>query len=210
MRAGTPICEPGTQVDHVYFPAGAVIALIAPQAGANLQVGLVGSEGAFGSPLVEGTPLSPVRALVRASGTMLRIQTALLRRELGHNRVLRQELGRYMYVLIAMVAQVAACTRLHDVEQRLSRWLLTTHDRVQTDVFRLKQQTLADMLGVQRTGVSLAAARLRQRGLIRYSRGVISIVDRPGLEHASCSCYGWSRELLELAQAGTAGGASAE
>lgn len=199
LRAGTLICEPGTPIDHVYFPVTGVIALIAPHVGPGLQVALIGREGAFGSPLVDGTPLSPLRAVARAPGTVLRVRAQALRRELSHDRGLRQELGRYLYVLISQVAQVAVCTRLHDLEERLARWLLTTHDRVQADVFRLKQQTLADMLGVQRTGISQAAARLRQRGLINYSRGVISITDRAGLERASCSCYGWACGVYDSA-----------
>ncbi|WP_051277841.1 Crp/Fnr family transcriptional regulator [Solimonas flava] len=194
LRAGTLICEYEGPVEHVYFPTGVAVGLLAPGERDAVQVALVGSEGAFGSPLIDDLPLSPLRAVVRTSGASFRVPVRELRRQLPHSRHLRAALGRYLYVLIAQIAQVNACTCRHGVEERLARWLLTTQDRVQSDEFRLKHQTLADMLGVQRTGISLAAARLRRRGLIRYSRGVINIVDRRGLEAASCGCYAWSRE----------------
>jgi len=196
LRSGSTLSEAGGRIDHVYFPLGAVIALQAPVVDeATLQVGLVGPEGVFGSILMEGVPLSPVRAEVRLSGSSLRLGISELRYECARSQELRLSLGRYLQSMIAQMAQLAACTRSHGLEQRLSRWLLATHDRVRGDVFRLKQQTLADMLGVQRSGVSLIAAQLRHRRLIEYSRGVITIIDRAGLERAACACYAWQRDL---------------
>lgn len=149
----------------------------------------------FGSPLPHGRPLLPVHALVRITGTALRIPALLLRKQLAHCASLQVELGRYLYLLIAQTAQSAACMRLHSVQERLSLSLLTTHDRVRGEAFRLSHETLAGMLGVQRSAISLAAAQLQRRGLIRYSRGIIDIVDRPGLEQMSCGCYAWSIKL---------------
>ncbi|WP_157622749.1 Crp/Fnr family transcriptional regulator [Solimonas soli] len=195
LRAGTQLCGDGSVFEYVHLPAGAVLGLLAPGGVSAVQVALVGDEGMFGAPLFTDLPLAPLGAVVRQSGASYRVSARELRRLLGDSSFLRRRFSRYLYVLMTQIAQVVACTSVHSVEERLARWLLATHDRCTGDIFRLKHQTLADMLGVQRTGISLAAARLRDRGLIRYSRGVVQIVDRAGLEARACACYRWSREL---------------
>jgi CRP-like cAMP-binding protein len=127
--------------------------------------------------------------VVQGSGTALQMTTLQLRRELRDNLSLRLTLKRYLFVLIAQLSQSAACTRFHEVDARLARWLLMTHDRAHADQFHLTHQYLADMLGVQRSAVTIAAGSMQKRKLIRYVRGDIRILDRRGLEAASCECY---------------------
>lgn len=206
LRAGTLLCGEGDVCEYVHFPAGAVLGLLAPSGVSAVQVAFIGEEGAYGALLFSDLPTVPLGAIVRQSGVSYRIPARELRRIFGDSQLLRSRLERYPYVLLSHVAQVAACTSVHGVEERVARWLLALRDRCAGDVFRIKHQTLADMLGVQRTGISLAAARLRDRGLIRYSRGVVELLDRRGLEARACACYPWSRALYERTFAGPSSG----
>jgi CRP-like cAMP-binding protein len=153
-------------------------------------MGLIGHEGMLGATLALGINQVPMGAVVQGDGIALRMSAAQFQRELRTTPVLLRRVHHYLYVLIVQLAQTAACTHFHEIEPRLARWLLMTHDRVQADHFHLTQEFLADMLGVRRSGVTVAAGALQERNLIQYTRGDIAILDRKGLEAAACECYG--------------------
>jgi CRP-like cAMP-binding protein len=198
LTYGEILNEPGDQIRHVYFPNTGLISLLTPVDGhASVEVGMVGSEGMAGMPLVLGINVSPVRALVQGSGTASRMKAKSFRDELKRNPVLQRELNRYLHMLMAQVTQTAACNRHHLLRERLARWLLMTHDRMRTNKFLLTQEFLAHMLGVRRVGVTKAATLLQKKKLIRYNRGHITILDRKGLERASCRCYGAVNDIRD-------------
>ena len=198
LTYGDILCEPGKQLRHVYFPNSGVISLLTPVHGhESVEVGLVGREGMAGMALFLGVGVSPVRMLVQGTGTAMRIKAAAFHQELKRSPILRRELNHYLYGFMAQVAQTAGCNRFHQIGARLARWLLMTHDRVSSNEFQLTQAFLAHMLGVRRAGVTLAARVLQKKKLIRYSRGKITILDRQGLERASCECYRAVNQLCE-------------
>jgi len=184
------LSEPGDCIRHVYFPESGFASLAAPVDGReSLEVGLIGNEGMLGVPLVLGIDISPLRALVRGPGTALRMDAARFQRELRRCLALRQSLNRYLYALMAQFAQTVACTRFHQLGERLARWLLMTQDRAHSSRFHLTHEFLAEMLGVRRVGVTKAAGVMQRGKLISYHRGHITIIDRRGLESVSCGCY---------------------
>lgn len=190
LTFGDVLYEPGDTIHHVYFPVNSLVSLLVLADGhLALEVGLIGRDGMVGIPLILGHERSTVRALVQGSGSALRMTAAHLLREFRLSAPLRRELYRYTHALMAQISQTAACNRFHVVERRLARWLLMTHDRVQSDQFHMTHEFLGHMLGVRRVGVTRAAQALQKQGLIRYSRGDIAMLDRKGLESAACECY---------------------
>jgi CRP-like cAMP-binding protein len=187
---GDILYEADQPIEHVYFPLIRFISLVATLDGHQpLEMGLIGNEGMLGVTLTLGMKTAPMRAVVQGPGTALRMTGAQLMRRLSGCPAMSRILDRYLYVLLAQLTQSSACTRFHEIEPRLARWLLMTHDRAHADHFRLTHEYLAGMLGVRRGGVSIAAAGLKLQKIIRYSRGEISILNRKGLEAASCRCY---------------------
>jgi CRP-like cAMP-binding protein len=190
LAFGTILCEADEPYHDVYFPLSGFISLVTEVSGhPQLEMGLIGSEGMLGATLMLGVDSAPLRAVVQGPGSALRMRAVDLRRQLAESPKLARTLSRYLYVLLAQLSQTAACTRFHEIQARLARWLLMTHDRAHADHFHLTHQYLADMLGVQRSAVTIAAGALQRRKLIRYTRGKISIMSRVGLEAASCECY---------------------
>ena len=196
LTHGEVLYEPGQRVRHVYFPSDAHVSLLVVVAGGKaLEVGLIGREGMVGIALALGVEHSPVRALVQGSGTAMRMRGGAFLVALARCAPLQHELYRYAYAKLAQARQTAACNRFHHVGERLARWLLMTSDRMRSDHFHLTHEFLADVLGVRRVGVTNAAGDLQRRKLIGYRRGDIMILDRGGLEDASCSCYAIVRKL---------------
>jgi CRP-like cAMP-binding protein len=190
LTYGDVLYEPGAQIKHVYFPNDSLVSLLTlVDRHQALEVGLVGREGMVGIPLALEIGISPVRALVQGSGSAMRMSAAPFLKEFRKSHALQRELHRYTYSLMTQITQTAACNRFHVIEARLARWLLMTHDRMRANPFQLTQEFLSHMLGVRRVGVTKAARTLQQHKLISYSRGNITILDRKGLEAASCSCY---------------------
>ncbi len=200
LTYGEVLYEPGEQIKYVYFPNDSLVSLLTVvDRHQALEVGLVGREGMVGIPLSLGSSISPVRALVQGDGTAMRMRAAPFLKELGQSLALHLELHRYTYALMSQITQTAACNRFHVVEARLARWLLMTEDRLRLNQFRLTQEFLSQMLGVHRVGVTNAARKLQKDELIRYSRGSITIIDRKGLEAASCSCYEVVKDMHDAA-----------
>lgn len=190
LELGTTLFRPEQEIEHVYFVTRGVVSVLAAlENGATVEAGVIGPEGLAGIAALLGADSTPNQALIQAEGHALRISTSEMRTEFRKGGKLRDLILRYTHTLFTQVAQTAACNRLHGIEQRLSRWLLLTQDRVASDEFVLTQDFLSRMLGVRRAGVSVAANTLRHAGLIDYRRGTMVVLDRAGLEKYSCECY---------------------
>lgn len=190
LAFGDVLYEPEARIRDVYFPSDCLVSLLTvADRHFALEVGMVGREGMVGVALALGVAASPVRALVQGGGAAMRMSAARFATALRHSLPLQDGLHRYIHTLMNQISRTAACNRFHVVEARLARWLLMTRDRVGSGDFRMTHEFLAAMLGVRRVGVTEAASALQRRKLIEYSRGRIRILDRLGLEAASCSCY---------------------
>jgi len=190
--------QAGTRLQHAYFPTGGFISMVTPlDTCAGLEVALIGREGMVGIPLLLGVPASSLNHVVQGAGSALRMDVAAFQRELKRGPALRARLGRYAYVSLYQLAQTAACTRFHTVEERLARWLLMAQDRSRSDAVHATHEFLAYMLGVRRAGVTKAAMSLQRHAQIRYFRGDITILDRAGLEGSACGCYSAATDFYQ-------------
>ncbi len=184
------LSEPNAPFEHAYFPNGDVISLlIVMEDGVAREVGLIGNEGMLGLAALAGAKTTPFRALVQLPGTGMRIKVKVLRDEFRRGGALQDLLLLYTQTFFTQVSLTAACGTTHNVDQRLCRWLLMTHDRAGAAEFEMTQEFMGVMLGVTRTFVSRTARALQRAGLIKYSRGKVQILDRKKLEASACSCY---------------------
>lgn len=187
-------------IEHVYFPlSGEHSVLAIMENGTAVEVGTVGNEGFSPVDVLTGSRESLETVTCQIAGEALRMPIAPFMAAIEGNTELRKLVFRYLRAYLAQVSQSVACNRLHTIEERFAKWLLMNHDRVPGDEIHITQEFLADMLGVHRPSVSLIARQFQQLGLIRYSRGLVNILDRPGIEDASCECYGVVRKQFERA-----------
>jgi CRP-like cAMP-binding protein len=186
-------------IRHAYFPLSGTVSLVTVlRDGNSVEAGVIGNEGLVGIPLVLGAEVElNRRAQVQIAGSALRLKASALQKEFKGSEQLRSLLLRYLHAFITQISQSVACNRMHKLEDRLARWLLTCQDRLASDELQLTQEFIAEMLGVRRAGVSVAATQLQERGLIKHKRGHIQILDRSGLEAVSCECYATVRREYE-------------
>ena len=190
LSMGQTICQPGERSNYCYFPTSSVISLLyTMRDGSTAEMGLVGNEGLLGVAVFLGGESTCSTALVAVAGDAFRLPAKLLQQEFAHPGPLQHFLLRYTQALITQISQTAVCNGLHSVEQRLCRWLLLCHDRKNCSDLLMTQELTANMLGARRESVTVAAGHLQDAGLIHYSRGRISILDRNGLESSVCECY---------------------
>jgi CRP-like cAMP-binding protein len=190
LPLGSVLYESGDVLRHVYFPTNSIVSLLyVMENGASAEIAVVGNEGIIGVALFMGGETTPNRAVVQSAGQAYRLPAQRLKEEFRRNDGLQILLLRYTQALLTQMAQTAACNRHHSVDQQLCRWLLLSLDRLQSDTVNMTQELIADMLGVRREGVTEAAGKLQRRGVIRYARGKITVLDREKLERISCECY---------------------
>ncbi|TCZ63233.1 Crp/Fnr family transcriptional regulator [Roseicella aquatilis] len=195
LEARQILCRPQAPIRAVYFPESGIVSLVARlERGGSIEIGIIGREGMVGLPLAFGAESSPDEALVQVTCSALRMEADDFQRELARSPALLPRLLRFGCALYAQVAQTAACNGRHAIEQRLTRWLLMAHDRLDTDDLPLTQELLATMLGVRRASVTAAIGLLRRVGAIDIVRGHVTILDRPALERLSCECYATVRQ----------------
>jgi len=184
------IYESEEEIRDVYFPLDSVLSVVAlMRDGSQIEVGTIGREGMSAFPLLMGAKSTANFCYCQVRGNAIKIPADLFRELFANDRGFRQLLDRYLQAYVNMLGQLAACNRLHSIYERCARWLLMTRDRVDGDEFPLTQEFLAMMLGTGRSGVAIAASTFQQAGFIKYSHGVIQLLDRPGLENAACECY---------------------
>ena len=190
LELGASVYEAGSKQPYVYFPTDAIVSLLyVMKDGASAEIAVVGNEGLVGISLFMGGETTPSRAVVQSAGEAYRLNSKVLKREFEAGGALQHLLLRYTQALITQMAQTAVCNRHHSIEQQLCRWLLLSLDRLPTNELTMTQELIANMLGVRREGVTEAAGKLQEAGLIHYSRGRITIVNRPKLEKRVCECY---------------------
>jgi len=190
MPLGKVLYESGDTMRHVYFPTTAIVSLLyVMESGASAEIAVVGSEGIVGISLFMGGESTPSRAVVQSAGLGFRLKSQMVKDEFNRAGPVMHLLLRYTQALITQMTQTAACNRHHSLDQQLCRWLLLSLDRLQGPELVMTQELMANMLGVRREGVTEAALNLQRLGLIRYARGHITVLDRPGLEKRTCECY---------------------
>jgi CRP-like cAMP-binding protein len=190
MDLGDVLYESGAKLRHVYFPTTCIISLLyVMEDGASAEIAIVGNEGILGVSLFMGGNTTPSRAIVQSAGHAFRLKAEMLKNEFERFGPTMHVLLRYTQALITQMAQTAVCNRHHSVDQQLCRWLLLSLDRLGSNELSMTQELIANMLGVRREGVTEAAGKLQKAGLIRYQRGRITVLDRPGVEARSCECY---------------------
>lgn len=206
LALGEVLYESGSRQAHVYFPTDAIVSLLYMMAdGASAEIAVVGYEGIIGVSLFMGGETTPSRAVVQSAGHAYRLQGKLLKEEFTRGGAMQHLLLRYTQALLTQMAQTAVCNRHHSLDQQLCRWLLLSLDRLVGNELAMTQELIANMLGVRREGVTEAAGKLQSAGLIKYSRGHITVLDREGLEARTCECYGVvKKEFDRLLPAGTA------
>lgn len=190
MPLGQVVYDSGDRLSHVYFPMTSIISLLyVMEDGASGEIAIVGNEGIVGIAIFMGGETTPSRAVVQSAGKAYRLDTRLLKEEFYRGGPMQRLLLRYTQALITQMAQTAVCNRHHSIDQQLCRWLLLSLDRLPSNELKMTQELIANMLGVRRPGVTEAAMKLQEAGLIRYSYGHIEVLDRPGLEKRVCECY---------------------
>jgi CRP-like cAMP-binding protein len=190
MPLGAVLYESGATLRHIYFPTDAIVSLLyVMKDGSSAEIAVVGNEGALGVSLFMGGETTPSRAIVQSAGMAYRLSGKRLKEEFGRHGEMLHILLRYTQSLITQMAQTAVCNRHHSLDQQLCRWLLLSLDRLSGNQLDMTQELIANMLGVRREGVTEAAGKLQKLGAIRYSRGKITVLDRPQLERRSCECY---------------------
>ena len=190
LSLGEVIYESGEQLKYIYFPTTAIISLLyIMENGSTAEIGMAGNDGLVGIALYMGGSTTPSRAVVQSAGSAFRLKSKALQSEFSLGGVFQNILLRYTQALMTQISQTAVCNRLHSVEEQLCRWLLINHDLLQTNKLIMTHDLIANMLGVRREGVSIAAGHLQKQGLIKYVRGTITMLDRKGLENTACECY---------------------
>src|SRR5688572_31142982 len=190
LMLGEVIYESGEQLEYIYFPTTAIISLLyIMENGSTAEIGMAGNDGLVGIALYMGGSTTPSRAVVQSAGNAFKMRSKSLNDEFSLGGVFQKILLRYTQSLMTQISQTAVCNRLHSVEQQLCRWLLINHDLLRSNELIMTHDLIANMLGVRREGVSIAAGHLQEQGLIKYVRGTITMLDRDALERAACECY---------------------
>jgi CRP-like cAMP-binding protein len=198
LEIGTTLLGPDEHITHAYFlESGLASVVVAMADGNTVETGITGNDGVVGIPVLLGTKSMPTRTFIQIAGAGYRIPAQRLFEAYEKPGMLRKQINRYFQAHLAQTAQTAACNRLHDIQERLARWLLICHDRMESDTFHLTHEFLGHMLGTPRTTVTLAAGLLHKAGLVDYSRGKVHIKNRKGLEEAACECYKTIRDEFE-------------
>ena len=190
LKLGTVLYESGDRLDYAYFPTTVIVSLLyIMENGATAEIGMVGNDGILGIALFMGGDTTNSRAVVQSAGEAFKIKAQDLKTEFGRGGEMQKMLLRYTQALMTQISQTAVCNRLHSLEQQLCRWILLSHDRLNSDKLIMTHDLISNMLGVRREGVTLAAQKLAEKGLIINTRGTIILIDRQGLENAVCECY---------------------
>lgn len=190
LPLGMSLYESGDAMRHVFFPTDSIVSLLyVMESGASAEISVVGNEGLIGIALFMGGESTPSRAIVQSAGSAYRLAGHRLKEEFNRNGALHHLLLRYTQSLMTQMAQTAVCNRHHTIDQQLCRWLLLSLDRLLGNDLTMTQELIANMLGVRREGVTEAAGKLQQKGVIEYHRGKVTVLDRPRLEKLCCECY---------------------